>query len=106
MTIRGCLVEEAQQTGKTRLRGSSIFDKVLYCVFCASDNDYKASSCNMKEFATLIVLPCIQDRDLYKSDRDAYRKTKIKPAVGKPMWLWHELELTPLKGLHTKQTSK
>ena len=43
----------------------------------------------MKEFATLIVLPCIQDQDLFKSDRDAYRKTKIKPAVGKPMWLWH-----------------
>lgn len=78
-----------EQTGKTRLRGSSIFDKVLYCVFCASDKDYKASSCKMKEFATLIVLPCIQDRDLFKSDRDAYRKTKIKPAVGKPMWLWH-----------------
>ena len=89
MTIRGCLVEEAQQACKTRLRGSSIFEKVLYRVVFASGKDYKASICMMKEFATLTVLRCIQDRDFFKSDRDAYRKTKIKPAVGKPMWLWH-----------------
>ena len=84
-----CRGSTMQQTCKTRLRGSSIFDKVLYCVVFASDKDYKASICNMKEFASLIVLPCIQDQDLFKSDRDAYRRTKIKPAVGKPMWLWH-----------------
>ena len=90
MTIRGCLVEEAQCNKHVKHACAEVaFSTVLYCVVFASDKDYKASICNMKEFATLIVLPCIQDQDLFKSDRDAYRKTKIKPAVGKPMWLWH-----------------
>ena len=38
---------------------------------------------------------------IFKCDRDAYRKIKIKPALGKPMFVWRKLKLSPIKGDHT-----